>query len=367
MARKKSTTEIIVPTAIEQEAAETQTRQAVARADAARALAEGERQANMMALAGQIGYTLPEGITAESVTADVRLHLQLHEQHQQAADASLFRVGIGLMVLREGCARGEFGALCESLGFSKRYGYKLLEITERFTGCNDVAKKCEPGFTLFNGESVNPGSHFPRLTESAGNLKKLAELTAFSDEELNELEETGEVLGVTLDEISRSSARKLRDILKRAREREQAAEQSAEAMREALKRSRNENEALSRLLGEKKLEIEKLKRRETGLGEADAVAEEKTRAVVDAARSARLAIARLDFALREAQTAVSKTHGDETPIFAACLQMLSNDIDVMRAEAALPVLPDTDERLMALQIINVPDDGVQDADGCEDD
>ena len=328
----------ITPTAAEIEAANDEAARAVVRADAARELSASERQANMMALAGQIGYTLPEGISFDAVAADVRLHLQLHEQHQQAADESLFRVGIGLMVLREGCARGEFAALCESFGFSRQHGYKLIELTSRFTDCNSVTKNCQTGLTL------------SRLTEAAGNLRKLAELTAFSDEELAELEETGEVLGVTLDDISRASARKLRDILKRAREREQAANDTAERLRDQLDRANREIEAQHRLLGEKSLEIEKLKRRETGLSEADAIAEEKTRAVVDAARSARLAIARLNFALREAQTAVSKTHGDETPIFAACLQMLSNDLDVMRAEAALPILPECDDRLIALQL-----------------
>lgn len=331
----------ITPTAAEIEAANEEARTGLVRADAARELAASERQANMMALAGQIGYTLPEGISFDAVAADVRLHLQLHEQHQQAADESLFRVGIGLMVLREGCARGEFSALCKSFGFSRRHGNRLVDLTNRFTDCDNVSD---------SRGKWTPVSTFPRLTEAAGNLRKLAELTAFSDEELAELEETGEVLGVTLDDISRTSARKLREILARARRREQAANDTAERLRDQLDRANREIEAQHRLLGEKSLEIEKLKRRETGVSEADAIAEEKTRAVVDAARSARLAIARLDFALREAQTAVSKTHGDETPIFAACLQMLSNDIDVMRAEAALPILPDCDDRLIALQL-----------------
>ena len=224
--------------------------------------------------------------------------------------------------------------------------YSQQQLAQRFSGSNDVSEIAPNGTPAFH----LPAPKFPALTSAAGSIEKLAELTAFSDEELEELEETGEVLGITLADISAHSKAKLRGMLKRAREREQAANDTAERLRDQLDRANREIEAQHRLLGEKSLEIEKLKRRETGLGEADAIAEEKTRAVVDAARSARLAITRLDFALREAQTAVSKTHGDETPIFAACLQMLSNDIDVMRAEAALPILPECDDRLIALQL-----------------
>ena len=147
MARKKSTSEIIVPTAIEQAAAETQPRQAVARADAARALAEGERQANMMALAEQIGYSLPDGISAETVKEDVRLHLRLHEEHQneankhqQAADEYLLRVCAGLKVLRAGCAHGEWAPLRASLGISETHARRLIAVGARFTQCNNVTK-----------------------------------------------------------------------------------------------------------------------------------------------------------------------------------------------------------------------------------
>ena len=328
MARTKTTTEPIVPTPAEVEAANNEAARAVVRADAAREMAASERQANMMALAGQIGYMLPEGISFDAVAADVRLHLQLHEQHQQAADESLFRVGIGLMVLREGCARGEFAALCESFGFSRRHGNRLVDLTNRFTDCNNVSD--------LRGKWT-PVSTFPRLTEAAGNLRKLAELTAFSDEELQELEETGEVLGVTLDDISRASARKLRDILKRARAREQAANDTAERLRDQLDRANREIEAQHRLLGEKSLEIEKLKRRDDGTGDNAAAFEDAIATLHARARGVRLAVAQMEDA---AQTAMR--HGDCLLLTAACVQMQIQALREIQGNMALPLLPDTD-------------------------
>lgn len=108
MARKKSTSEIIVPTAIEQAAAETQPRQAVARADAARLQAEQIRAAELRSACARFGYAIDGDITAEAVEADIALNLRLHNEHQRAADESLFRVGIGLLVLRDGCERGQW-------------------------------------------------------------------------------------------------------------------------------------------------------------------------------------------------------------------------------------------------------------------
>ena len=267
------------------------------------------------------------------------------------------------MVLREGCARGEWLPLLDQLGFEQRHAQKAIEVARRFTGCNAVSE---------NGTNAPSTAHlnlrFPRIVESAQNMTKLMEMRAFSDEELAELEETGEVLGVTLDEISRSSARKLRDILKRAREREQAAEQAAEEMREALLRSRNDNEVLSRKLGEKSLEIEKLKRRDDGAGGDNAAAFEDAIATLHArARGVRLAVAQMEDAAQ-----VAMRYGDCLLLTAACVQMQIQALREIQGNMALPLLPDTDlprfeQQVMLGKAAEYMDMADEDADWGDDD
>ena len=138
MARKKSTTEIIVPTAHEQAAAETEHRGAVARADAARFAAAQTRAAELRSACARFGYAIDGDITAEAVEADIVLNLRLHNEHQRAADESLFRAGIGLLVLRDGCERGQWQAVLDRIGFSKTHAWRLMEVAQRFTQCNGV-------------------------------------------------------------------------------------------------------------------------------------------------------------------------------------------------------------------------------------
>ena len=353
MARKKSTTEIIVPTAHEQAAADTDLRGAVARADAARLQAEQIRAAELRSACARFGYAPDGDITVEAIEADIVLNLRLHNEHQRAADESLFRVGIGLLVLRDGCERGQWQAVLDRIGFSKTHAWRLMEVAQRFTQCNGITN-------VPLAEHLSVQARFPQIVRSAGNVRKLAELTVLDDDELETLENTGELMGFSLADVGAASARKLREIVREANKK-------TESLERELTQTRLDLDAAHRRAGEQERVIEQLKQPQDGRTDRDAAAEEAVREVVECARNVRLALAILNKKLKLATAAVARTQSDETPMLAACLQMLSNDIDVMRANAALPVLPDTDERLMALQIINVPDDGVQDADGCEDD
>ena len=341
MARtKQPTTEPIVPTPAEVEAANAEAARAVVRADAARALAEGERLERMQAVARECGYALADSLfSAAEVVADAKAHLKLYVEQQIAANGSLFRVGQALLVLREGCAHGEWNEIAQRIGMSEQHARRLIAVTRRFILGNDVtADKTLPGERFDDGGGDLPALRFPKITSAAASISKMAELLAFSDEELAELEETGEVLGVTLPDISAHSKHKLHEMLARARRREQAAEHSAEEMREALIRSRNENEALSRLLGEKSLEIEKLKRRDDGAGGDNAAAFEDAIATLHArARGVRLAVAQMEDA---AQTAMR--YGDCLLLTAACVQMQIQALREIQGNMALPLLPDTD-------------------------
>ena len=169
MARtKQPTTEPIVPTVAEVEAANDEAARAVVRADAARALAEAERLERMQAVARECGYALADSLfTAAEVVADVQVHLQLHEQQQAAADASLFRVGQGLMVLREGCAHGEWLPLLAKIGFTRQHAARLIRVAQRFSGSNDVSEIAPNGTPAFH----LPAPKFPALTSADGPLR----------------------------------------------------------------------------------------------------------------------------------------------------------------------------------------------------
>lgn len=245
MARKKSTTEIIVPTAHEQAAAETEQRGAVARADAARFQAEQIRAAELRSACARFGYAIDGDITAEAVEADIALNLRLHNEHQRAADESLFRVGIGLLVLRDGCERGQWQATLDRIGFTRQHAWQLMEVAQRFTQCNDVS-------------NVKPALHFsvqtryPQIVQSAGSIRKLAELTVLDDDELETLENTGEAMGFSLADIGAASARKLREIVREANKK-------TESLERELRQTRLDLDAAHRRAGEQARVIEQLK------------------------------------------------------------------------------------------------------------
>ena len=326
MARKKSTTEIIVPTAHEQAAADTDLRGAVARADAARLQAEQIRAAELRSACARFGYAPDGDITVETIEADIVLNLRLHNEHQRAADESLFRVGIGLLVLRDGCERGQWHATLDRIGFTRQHAWQLMEVAQRFTQCNDVS-------------NVKPALHFsvqtrfPQIVQSAGSIRKLAELTVLDDDELETLENTGEVLGFSLADVGAASARKVREIVREATERAQSLERE-------LRQTRLDLDAAHRRAGEQAAKIESLNEQLQHKPSVDDECwcdwEEQMQRLAGYATDVRVALSRLAAQVREAREASMQAGRDEGVYLSSLLQQIENDAALARHEIGLP-------------------------------
>lgn len=325
MARKKSSTEIIVPTADEQAAAEEQQQVSVTRSLAAHAHAAQIRAAEMRSAAARVGYLTDGEITAERVEADIVLHLRLHEEQQRAADESLFRAGIGLLVLKEGCERGQWQVLLDRLGFTRQYAWRLMDVAQRFTQCNNVS-------------NVNPGLHlpvqirYPQIVQSAGSVKKLAELTVLDDSELETLENTGRVLGFTLADVGAASARKLHEIMR------EASDKTASLERE-LRQTRLDLDAAHRRSGKQEAEIkslhDRLQHRDPPTGyfhDWETCVQSLTMTVSDV----RTELAKLAGEVREAREASMQAGRDEGVYLSSLLQQIENDAALARHEIGLP-------------------------------
>ena len=324
MARKKSTTEIIVPTAHEQAAADTDIRGAVARADAARFAAAQTRAAELRSACARFGYAIDGDITAEAIEADIVLNLRLHNEHQRAADESLFRVGIGLLVLRDGCERGQWQAVLDRIGFSKTHAWRLMEVAQRFTQCNDITN-------VPLAEHLSVQARFPQIVRSAGNVRKLAELTVL-DDELETLENTGELMGFSLADVGAASARKLREIVREANKK-------TESLERELRQTRLDLDAAHRRSGKQEAEIkslhDRLQHRDPPTGyfhDWETCVQSLTMTVSDV----RTELAKLAGEVREAREASMQAGRDEGVYLSSLLQQIENDAALARHEIGLP-------------------------------
>ncbi|MBR4736266.1 MAG: hypothetical protein IK051_01215 [Rhodocyclaceae bacterium] len=325
MARKKSTTEIIVPTAHEQAAAEVEHRGAVARADAARLQAEQIRAAELRSACARFGYAPDGDITVEAIEADIVLNLRLHNEHQRAADESLFRAGIGLLVLRDGCERGQWQAVLDRIGFGKTHAWRLMEVAQRFTQCNSITN-------VPSVEHLSVQARFPQIVRFAGNVRKLAELTVLDDDELETLENTGELMGFSLADVGAASARKLREIVREANKK-------TESLERELRQTRLDLDAAHRKSGAQAAEIESLHDRlqhkdpPTGyFRDWETCVQNLTIALTDV----RTELAKLAGEVREAREASMQAGRDEGVYLSSLLQQIENDAALARHEIGLP-------------------------------
>lgn len=145
-------------------------------------------------LAQQLGYDGP-------LEPDM---LQFHvAQHLRATVESALGAGRALLLLRERVPHGEFERRVDQLGVAPRAARKLMQAALKFAAR-------------------------PATAIAAGTPTKLLELLVLDDEELQQLEGDGSVLGIELDEITRMSARELRAKLREAREDVEAKDQLLE-------------------------------------------------------------------------------------------------------------------------------------------
>ncbi len=170
---------------------------------------EAQQQTAMVrAVAVQMGYQLPADCTdPDLIQRDIAANMR------RSVEACL-EVGRGLAVLKAACGHGNFVARLDVLGIDNRVAQRFMQSAVKFSKASSTP-----------------------LLNAAGNQTKLFEMLVLDDEQIEELELTGQTGELHLDEIATMSVKELR---------------------KALRDARDNDEAKSRLLAEKNNKIDEL-------------------------------------------------------------------------------------------------------------
>lgn len=152
-----------------------------------------ETEARTRAVAQQMGYQLP----ADCADPDL-IQRDIAANMRRSVEAVL-QVGQGLCVLKEACQRGQFLPRLEALGVEPRLAQRLMQAAARFSNA-----------------ATSP------LLKAAGSQSKLLELLVLDDEQIEELELTGQTGELDLDDVARMSVKELRAALREAKAERQA-------------------------------------------------------------------------------------------------------------------------------------------------
>lgn len=173
------------------------------------AVIQSQQEATVRAVAAQLGYQLPADCTApDLIQRDIAANMR------RSVEACL-EVGRGLRVLKEACEHGNFITRLEVLGIERSVAARFMQAASKFS-------------------NVASTHH---LTKAIGNQTKLFEMLVLDDEQIEELELTGQTGELKLDDIATMSVKELRA---------------------ALRETRENAEAQSRLLADKNAKIDEL-------------------------------------------------------------------------------------------------------------
>lgn len=146
--------------------------------------------ATVRAVAAQVGYQLPADCTdPDLIQRDISANMR------RSVEACL-EVGRGLAVLKAACGHGNFIARLDVLGIDRKVSAKFMQAAAKFS-------------------NVSSTRH---LTEALGNQTKLFEMLVLDDEQIEELELTGQTGELHLDQIATMSVKELRAALREARD-----------------------------------------------------------------------------------------------------------------------------------------------------
>lgn len=181
---------------------------------------EHEREATVRAIAAQIRYQLPSDvIDADLIQRDIAANMR------RSVEACL-EVGRGLAVLKAAVGHGNFIARLDVLGIETRVAQKFIQAASKFSNA------------ALNGA----------FEKSIGNQTKLFEMLVLDDEQIEELELTGQTGELKLDDIATMSVKELRAALREVRAGET----------KALAKAKEEIEAKDQVLADKSDRINRL-------------------------------------------------------------------------------------------------------------
>lgn len=253
--------------------------------EGALALAQTQRESAVRAVAQQLGYQLPmEHIDPDLIQRDIAANMR------RSVEACL-EVGRGLRVLKEACEHGNFILRLEAIGLDDRVARRFMESAVRFT--NRVTS--------------------PVLT-AAGGQSKLFEMLVLDDDQIEELELTGQTGELALDDVASMSVRELRAAVRK--ERQEAIKQKARAERQ---------EAVNTELHEEVRLIKRLP-----------AAEELKRTQREAADIQAEVLGLTQGNLRRALIALNSCEADQSLFMAGMVGQLISELAALRDEFNLP-------------------------------
>lgn len=148
-----------------------------------------QQETNVRAVAAQLGYQLPADCTdPDLIMRDIAANMR------RSVEACL-EVGRGLRVLKEACGHGEFLPRIDALGIEVRVAQKFMATASKFSNTASTP-----------------------LLKAIGNQTKLFEMLVLDDEQIEELELTGQTGELRLDDIATMSVKELRAALRETRE-----------------------------------------------------------------------------------------------------------------------------------------------------
>lgn len=145
-------------------------------------MAENQHHAMVRAVAAQVGYQLP----ADCADPDL-IQRDIAANMRRSVEACL-EVGRGLAVLKAACHHGMFMARLDVLGIDRKVAAKFMQAANKFS-------------------NVSSTRH---LTAALSNQTKLFEMLVLDDEQLEELELTGQTGELKLDDVATMSVKELR-------------------------------------------------------------------------------------------------------------------------------------------------------------
>lgn len=147
-----------------------------------------EQEASVRALAVQMGYQLPADCTdPDLIQRDIAANMR------RSVEACL-EVGRGLRVLKAACEHGNFMARLDVLGVDDGVARKFMQAATKF------ASRSAP------------------MLKAIGNQSKLFELLLLDDEQIEELELSGQTGELSLDDVASMSVKELRAALRETRD-----------------------------------------------------------------------------------------------------------------------------------------------------
>ena len=252
--------------------------------ESAQALALSQREAAVRAVAQQLGYHLPADATdPDLIQRDIAANMR------RSVEACL-EVGRGLRVLKEACEHGQFAARLDVLGIDKYVASRFIQSAAKFS-------KLPSNATL----------------KAIGNQTKLFEMLVLDDEQIEELELTGQTGELSLDDVATMSVKELRA---------------------ALRETRAEHDATRAVMSKKQARIDQLERAQERIAKLPPD-EELEKLQQEATTHLLAAQGAIRGQLRAALIALQNHDADNSAFMAGMVGQLMADLTVLRDEFGL--------------------------------